>query len=111
MSGSKKALAMWGIQQLTRAKEPIPESTKAAAGTGFNAAVKSARNPRGSGRKPSPPELKKIQLGLKLPGWLIAWLRAQPGSMASLIEDALIARHGLVAPVSKIDKLLLSKGE
>jgi hypothetical protein len=51
-----------------------------------------------AGRKPSPPELKKIQLGLKLPGWMLTWLRAQPESMASLIEDALIERHKLTRP-------------
>lgn len=53
----------------------------------------------GSGRKKSRPELKKIPVGMKLPRWMVEWLRTQPQSMPALIEDALIARHGLVAPV------------
>jgi hypothetical protein len=32
---------------------------------------------------------------LKLPYWLIEWMRARPESMAVLIEDALKHRHKL----------------
>jgi len=53
---------------------------------------------QGSGRKSSPPELKKIPVGMKLPRWMVEWLRAQPESMPRLIEDALIARHKLTKP-------------
>ena len=53
---------------------------------------------KGSGRKPSPPELKKIQVGLKLPRWLVEWMRARPESQARLIEDALQSVHGLKPP-------------
>lgn len=55
-------------------------------------------NPMGAGRKPSPPNLKKIPLGLKLPRWLIEWLRAHPRSNAILIEDALKSQYGLKSP-------------
>ena len=55
-------------------------------------------NPRGAGRKPSPPELKKIPVGMKLPRWLVEWMRAQPESQAVLIEEALKKRHKLKPP-------------
>ena len=55
----------------------------------------------GSGRKPAKPELKKIPVGMKLPRWLVEWLRAQPESMPKLIEEALIARHKLKQPEVK----------
>lgn len=57
-----------------------------------------AKNPRGAGRKPAPPELKKIPVGLKLPRWLVEWMREQPESQAVLIEDALKRRHKLKTP-------------
>jgi len=44
MSGSSKALAMWGAQQLTLAGEAIPESTKKACGDGLSTAVASAKS-------------------------------------------------------------------
>ena len=52
----------------------------------------------GSGRKPSLPELKKIPVGMKLPRWLVEWMREQPESQAALIEDALTRRHKLKPP-------------
>ena len=52
----------------------------------------------GAGRKRSAPELKKIQVGLKLPRWLVEWMRARPESQARLIEDALQSVHGLKPP-------------
>ena len=52
----------------------------------------------GSGRKKSRPELKKIPVGMKLPRWMVEWMRAQPESMPALIEDALIKRHKLTRP-------------
>ena len=55
-------------------------------------------NPRGAGRKPSPPELKKIPVGYKLPRWIVDWLRAQDEPAAQLIEEALKARHKLKPP-------------
>lgn len=52
----------------------------------------------GAGRKPAPPELKKIPVGVKLPRWLVEWMRGQPESQAVLIEDALKRRHKLKPP-------------
>lgn len=43
----------------------------------------------GSGRKPSPPALKKEPISVKLPKWLLEWMDTQPESRAVLIEDAL----------------------
>jgi len=53
---------------------------------------------KGVGRKPSPPELKKIPVGVKLPRWLVEWMRDQPESQAVLIEEALKKRHKLKPP-------------
>ena len=53
---------------------------------------------KGAGRKPSPPELKKIPVGVKLPRWLVEWMRDQPESQAVLIEEALKKRHKLKPP-------------
>lgn len=58
----------------------------------------STQNPRGAGRKPSKLELKKIPVGVKLPRWLVEWMRDQPESQAKLIEEALKARHKLKPP-------------
>ncbi|MCK5616652.1 hypothetical protein KAR91_83095 [Candidatus Pacearchaeota archaeon] len=50
------------------------------------------------GRKKSAPNLKKNQISLKLPQWLIEWLDEQPQSRAILIEDALKKKHKLKTP-------------
>ena len=52
----------------------------------------------GAGRPPAPDFLKKEQIGLKLPRWLIDWLDTQAESRAVLIEDALKRRHKLKPP-------------
>lgn len=52
----------------------------------------------GAGRKPSPPELKKEPISMKLPKWLIEWLDEQPESRAVLIEAALKRRHKIKPP-------------
>jgi|ERR1022692_191505 hypothetical protein len=62
----------------------------------------SESNPRGAGRKHSPPELKKIPVGVKLPRWLVEWMREQPESQAVLIEEALKKRHKLKPPMEMI---------
>jgi len=56
------------------------------------------RNPRGAGRKPCHPTLKKMPINMKLPKWMIDWLRAQDESQAVLVEDALKEKYGLVEP-------------
>jgi hypothetical protein len=54
-------------------------------------ADKSPENPRGAGRKTiDDPALKRRMLAIKLPGWLIDKLKAEPGSQSRLIERALI---------------------
>ena len=53
---------------------------------------------KGAGRKPAPLELKKIPVGVKLPRWLVEWMREQPESQAVLIEEALKKRHKLKSP-------------
>ena len=55
-------------------------------------------NPRNAGRKPSPPELKKIPVGVKLPRWIVEWMREQTISQAKLIEEALVKLHNLTPP-------------
>ena len=52
----------------------------------------------GAGRKPSPTELLKVPISIKLPRWLIEWLDTQPESRAVLIEDALRRRHKIKPP-------------
>lgn len=53
---------------------------------------------KGAGRKPAQPALKKIPIGVKLPRWLVEWMRKQPESQAVLIEEALKKRHKLKPP-------------
>jgi len=52
----------------------------------------------GSGRKPSPPELLKVPISLKLPRWLIEWMNTQPGSRAVLIEEAMKRQYKIKPP-------------
>lgn len=47
------------------------------------------------------PALVKVPVGLKLPRWLLAWLRRQDISMAVLIEHALVEKHNLKPPKGK----------
>jgi hypothetical protein len=55
-----------------------------------------------------PPELVKVPIGLKLPRWLIAWMREysvqQDTSMAAMIEEALCEMHGVEPPDVKPKK-------
>lgn len=52
----------------------------------------------GAGRKPVPPQLKKMPISIKLPKWLIDWLDGQEESRANLIEEALRREHGIGPP-------------
>jgi len=52
----------------------------------------------GAGRKPSPPELLKVPVSIKLPRWLIEWMDSQPESRAVLIENAIRKQHKLKPP-------------
>ena len=56
---------------------------------------------KGAGRpfgSTSPEPLKRKPFNARLPLWLIKWLRSQPRSQGRVIEEALIAIHGLSAP-------------
>jgi len=49
----------------------------------------------GSGRKKILGSAKKIQIGIKIQGWIVEWLSTQEKSRASIIEDALIEKYKL----------------
>lgn len=51
-----------------------------------------------AGAPRKPPALVKMPVGLKLPRWLLDWMRQQDQSMAVLIEEALCKRHKLKPP-------------
>ena len=53
---------------------------------------------KGAGRKPSPPELLKVPVSIKLPRWLIEWMYGQDESRAVLIEEALKRQHKIKPP-------------
>lgn len=45
-----------------------------------------------------PATSNRIAISVRLPAWLVEWLRAQPESQAALIEAALVAKHRLTPP-------------
>ena len=45
-----------------------------------------------------PPELVKVPVCIKLPRWLLDWMRQQDKSMAVLIEEALCKKYHLEPP-------------
>ncbi len=62
--------------------------------------------PRGGdrgGRKPKlPPEFERVKLsGVRIQGWLYAWLKEQPESAGKLVEKALIEYYELTPPDKK----------
>ena len=52
----------------------------------------------GAGRKPTDTHLVRVAVPLRLPAWLVAWIDAQPGTRAELIEAALLKAHKLRPP-------------
>lgn len=40
----------------------------------------------------------RVAISVRLPAWLVEWLREQPESQAALIEAALAAQHDLTPP-------------
>ena len=52
----------------------------------------------GAGRKPAPPELKKVPVCIKLPQWLLDRMSEEPDNRAVLIETALRQVHGWQPP-------------
>lgn len=51
------------------------------------------------GRKALPEHEKRVNVTVKLPQWLIDWLRVQAASQGRIIEDALIKEYRLMPPV------------
>jgi len=49
-----------------------------------------------------PNELLKVQLGVKLPRYLIKWLNEQESSNAVLIETALLSRYKVKIPILEL---------
>ena len=52
----------------------------------------------GAGRKKGKilnDSMRRRRHTVRLPGWLIDWLRAQPGSKGQLIESAIVKRHAI----------------
>ena len=56
-----------------------------------------------SGAPRKPYHLKKVPVNVKLPRWLIAWMRTQPGSRAMQIEDAIREMHNISEAEEKDD--------
>ena len=52
----------------------------------------------GAGRKPAAPHLVRVAVPLRLPAWLVAFIDAQVGTRADVIEAALLKAHKLKAP-------------
>lgn len=51
-----------------------------------------------AGAPNKPHALVKVPVGLKLPRWLLDWMRQQDKSMAVLVEEALREKHGIEPP-------------
>jgi hypothetical protein len=50
------------------------------------------------GRPPAAPELRRVNVPLRLPTWLVKWMVEQPETPTELIEDALLKSHKLRPP-------------
>lgn len=50
------------------------------------------------GRPPAPRGLRRVNVPLRLPAWLVEWIDAQGGTRAELIEAALLKAHKLRPP-------------
>jgi hypothetical protein len=47
------------------------------------------------GRPPAPPGMRRVNVPLRLPEWLVQWMAEQPETPAALIEAALLKAHKL----------------
>ena len=47
------------------------------------------------GRPPALPALRRVNVPLRLPAWLVEWMAEQPEKPAKLIETALLKMHKL----------------
>jgi hypothetical protein len=52
------------------------------------------------GRPPAPPGLRRVNVPLRLPAWLVEWIDAQPETRTELIEAALLKAYNLRPPRS-----------
>lgn len=50
------------------------------------------------GRKPLPPDERRVNVTVKLPMWLRDWLQRQSESQGRIIEDALVKQHQITIP-------------
>ncbi len=50
------------------------------------------------GRPPAPPGLRRVNVPLRLPEWLVQWMAEQADTPAELIEAALLKAHKLRPP-------------
>ena len=50
------------------------------------------------GRPPAPPALRRVNVPVRLPAWLVEWMAQQPETHAALIEAALLKAHKLRPP-------------
>ena len=50
------------------------------------------------GRPPAQPGLRRVNVPLRLPEWLVQWMAEQPETPAELIEAALLKAHKLRPP-------------
>jgi len=50
------------------------------------------------GRPPAPHGLRRVNVPLRLPEWLVQWMAEQAETPAELIEAALLKAHKLKAP-------------
>jgi hypothetical protein len=50
------------------------------------------------GRPPAPPGLRRVNVPLRLPEWLVQWMAERPETPAELIEAALLKAHKLRPP-------------
>ena len=50
------------------------------------------------GRPPAPPGLRRVNVPLRLPTWLVQWIAEQSETPAELIEAALLKAHKLRQP-------------
>lgn len=53
---------------------------------------------RKAGRPPAKPGLRRVNVPLRLPEWLVQWMAGQPKVPAALIEEALLKAHKLRPP-------------
>lgn len=50
------------------------------------------------GRPPAPPSMRRVNVPLRLPKWLVQWMAEQAETPAELIEAALLKAHKLRPP-------------